>query len=962
MVLPLVGAATRGLLMGAAKGGAKKAVMGGAKKFVKGKAKQTAKQTAAKRTQDLGRKVSKKVSTPKTKKIKAIKLPKSVYRDNQSSKSTQTSGTASFESISKQLDNINNTTSALVKASEAESKAKKEAASDLKDKQRIEKARKKEEELEKKKGGGGILSVGKTIGKNFGIFDFLSNIAMGGLVAFLLNNYETIENLFTTLGKNFQNPFNLLKGVITGISSVFAGPIKGIFNTTWKALSKGGQLLSKKMGQLLPLANKTFGSLGQGIVNFTKNVTGQVTGQGAKGVTKQVTKNPGNVASQTSKSLAKTAPKTAVQQASKATANNVMGKGATRLLKIGNIFKRVPVVGGLISVFIDMLLGEPLDRAVVGAIGGGIGAWIGGGIGSVVLPFAGTAAGAILGGMIGDWAGKALYELIKEKMGLVPPVDPKDRVGPGGVAGTGLTQQQFNERKNMRPGYTTMINGKQMVWNGLEFVEPSQYTPPAGGTATSTGTASSGGTRSGGSSGAVSGSPEMKALLDVLAFAEGTVTNRNGATGPAGYSTWAGYQIHGPTDLTDLTIQEVHDLQTSFMQQGKTRVTGSAVVGRYQFKDLLTYYAPLAGLSGSDKFSPKNQDLMAIAEIKKRAGITTQMLRNQGFTQSMMDKLAPIWASMPYSPKGGASYYGGQPTKSASSLKSEYASRLGVVQTRQSQQPTQQSQQTTQPAQPAQLALDVQATQAAQTGTGVISDMGATTGGMKGDKVSGFPVTSGYGQRWGRLHGGIDIGTPEGTYVALDVDVEIVFSGLHGRGPGSGYGNVIDAWAPSLGLQFRLAHLRERLCSAGQKIPAGVPLGRTGGAKGDVGRGSSTGPHLHFEVDNIKDATRYGGMGNPSAYVGHLILSAKGPEGAAPNITAQLSPNQPGARPDVNINRRGSYDQMYGQGGITPIPIPGQQPSGGGGRGVPMMGGLSTKEVLNSYYKSQLMGFLYKQG
>jgi len=26
------------------------------------------------------------------------------------------------------------------------------------------------------------------------------------------------------------------------------------------------------------------------------------------------------------------------------------------------------------------------------------------------------------------------------------------------------------------------------------------------------------------------------------------------------------------------------------------------------------------------------------------------------------------------------------------------------------------------------------------------------------------------------------------------------------------------------------------------------------------------------------------------------------------------------------------------------------------------MGGPSTKEVLNSYYKSQLMGFLYKQG
>jgi murein DD-endopeptidase MepM/ murein hydrolase activator NlpD len=949
MVLPLVGAAARGLLMGAAKGGAKKAVMGGAKKFVKGKAKETAKQTAAKRTQDLGRKVSKKVSTPKTKKVKAIKLPKSVYRDNQSSKSTQTSGTASFESISKQLDNINNTTSALVKASEAESKAKKEAASDLKDKQRIEKARKKEEELEKKKGGGGILSVGKTIGKNFGIFDFLSNIAMGGLVAFLLNNYETIENLFTTLGKNFQNPFNLLKGVITGISSVFAGPIKGIFNTTWKALSKGGQLLSKKMGQLLPLANKTFGSLGQGIVNFTKNVTGQVTGQGAKGVTKQVTKNPGNVASQTSKSLAKTAPKTAVQQASKATANNVMGKGATRLLKIGNIFKRVPVVGGLISVFIDMLLGEPLDRAVVGAIGGGIGAWIGGGIGSVVLPFAGTAAGAILGGMIGDWAGKALYELIKEKMGLVPPVDPKDRVGPGGVAGTGLTQQQFDERKNMRPGYTTMINGKQMVWNGLQFVEPSQYTPPAGGTATSTGTASSGGTRSGASPtgyssnlGPSSSAQRLYNTLGITASQWKTYKDTLASIETSGYSLRDSYgAIGGSGNRYDGRYQ-----MGAAAKIDAANILGIPVPSRAEFRnnpqlqeDMILAHAVqnhrlLSGRKGSQRY----RDASGVERLSYLG-----FAHNQGWVH------AANWLDSNMTKDPTRDGFGTSGTKFTKALRRAFGQ---PAQTSQSQQTTQ----------PAQLALDVQAAQAAQTGTGVISDMGATTGGMKGDMVSGFPVTSGYGQRWGRLHGGIDIGTPEGTYVALDVDVEIVYSGLHGSRVGKGYGNVVDAWAPSLGLQFRLAHLRERLCSAGQKIPAGVPLGRTGGAKGDVGRGSSTGPHLHFEVDNTRNATRYGGMGNPSAYVGHLILSAKGPEGAAPNITAQLSPNQPGARPDVNINRRGSYDQMYGQGGITPIPIPGQQPSGGGGRsGGPMMSA-STSDVVNSYYKSQLMGFLYKQG
>ena len=182
---------------------------------------------------------------------------------------------------------------------------------------------------------------------------------------------------------------------------------------------------------------------------------------------------------------------------------------------------------------------------------------------------------------------------------------------------------------------------------------------------------------SGGGTGAQFGSPEMRAMLDVLAFAEGTTTNKNGATGPAGYSTWAGYQRHGPPDLTGLTIQQVHDLQTSFMREGKTRVTGSAVVGRYQFKDLLAHYAPQAGLKGSDLFSPENQDKMAIKEME-RVGVTTEKLKG-GLTQAVLDTLAPIWASMPYSPKGGASYYGGQPSKPFSTLKGEFEKALNLA-------------------------------------------------------------------------------------------------------------------------------------------------------------------------------------------------------------------------------------------------------------------------------------------
>ena len=49
------------------------------------------------------------------------------------------------------------------------------------------------------------------------------------------------------------------------------------------------------------------------------------------------------------------------------------GKGLKHFSRIGGIFKRIPVVGALIALGIDLALGVPPDEAVVGAIGGIIG-------------------------------------------------------------------------------------------------------------------------------------------------------------------------------------------------------------------------------------------------------------------------------------------------------------------------------------------------------------------------------------------------------------------------------------------------------------------------------------------------------------------------------------------------------------------------------------------------------------
>lgn len=99
----------------------------------------------------------------------------------------------------------------------------------------------------------------------------------------------------------------------------------------------------------------------------------------------------------------------------------------------------------------------------------------------------------------------------------------------------------------------------------------------------------------------------------------------------------------------------------------------------------------------------------------------------------------------------------------------------------------------------------------------------------------GIP-TSGFGYRWGVLHGGIDIANSIGTpiYAASDGVVIDV-------GPTAGYG----AWVKirhSDGTVTLYGHINTWLVSVGEQVMAGDQIATMGN------RGNSTGPHLHFEV------------------------------------------------------------------------------------------------------------------
>jgi len=141
------------------------------------------------------------------------------------------------------------------------------------------------------------------------------------------------------------------------------------------------------------------------------------------------------------------------------------------------------------------------------------------------------------------------------------------------------------------------------------------------------------------------------------------------------------------------------------------------------------------------------------------------------------------------------------------------------------------------------------------------------------NSLGNYPITDRYGSTEGRQrpHGGVDIGTPVGTPVGFTQGGEILAAGKFG-----GYGNMMDVWLPDSKIQMRIAHLSKFVKKTGEFM-AGEKLAETGGDPQDPGAGSSTGPHLHFEADNKKDSTRYGGAGDPMPYAPLINLSAVEP-------------------------------------------------------------------------------------
>jgi hypothetical protein len=124
------------------------------------------------------------------------------------------------------------------------------------------------------------------------------------------------------------------------------------------------------------------------------------------------------------------------------------------------------------------------------------------------------------------------------------------------------------------------------------------------------------------------------------------------------------------------------------------------------------------------------------------------------------------------------------------------------------------------------------------------------------------------------LHPGIDFAAPAGTPIIAVAAGVVAFSGARG-----GYGNMVEINHPGR-VVTRYGHARALLVAPGQEVAQGQRIAMVGST------GTSTGPHVHFEVRQDGQPVNPGGM---LARSGGTGSPQQGMAGRSPDGTAEHS-------------------------------------------------------------------------
>lgn len=142
--------------------------------------------------------------------------------------------------------------------------------------------------------------------------------------------------------------------------------------------------------------------------------------------------------------------------------------------------------------------------------------------------------------------------------------------------------------------------------------------------------------------------PRVRAFLDVIAYAEGTLHEQ-------GY-----YTLYGGGIFDDYTDHPRRRIST----WSQNKLLTSTAAGRYQI--LTRTFDHWSSLLNLSDFSPENQDKIALALIRQMGALKDILA---GRFEVAIKKVSSIWASLP-----GARY--NQPTMLMKNLKEVYKKRL----------------------------------------------------------------------------------------------------------------------------------------------------------------------------------------------------------------------------------------------------------------------------------------------
>ena len=137
--------------------------------------------------------------------------------------------------------------------------------------------------------------------------------------------------------------------------------------------------------------------------------------------------------------------------------------------------------------------------------------------------------------------------------------------------------------------------------------------------------------------------------------------------------------------------------------------------------------------------------------------------------------------------------------------------------------------------------------------------------------LDAYIVSSEYGERWGKVHKGMDMAAHVGEPVYAIADGEVIYAGDDLKG----YGNVVilrhDRKTTSL-----YAHNSELKVKQGDQVTKGALVALLGNT------GHSTGPHVHFEIRDGDAAVNPRNV-LPKSKLGMLDVPGRAQFGAAPD-------------------------------------------------------------------------------